>query len=66
MYDLLIDTIPPKRTYIKYISTKKEKNKYTDYVCDYYQCSPKEANEYIELKGEEWAKSIVKQFGGNI
>lgn len=68
MYDILIDVIPPKSGYIRYISNKKasEDSEYVTAVCDYYQCSPKEASEYIDIKGEEWAKEILMQFGGKV
>lgn len=67
MYDILVDIIPPKSGYIKYISNKKsEEDAYVLCISEYYQCSLKEAKEYISVKGEEWAKDIVKQYGGKV
>jgi hypothetical protein len=66
MYELLVDVIPQQKGYIKYISNKKKEKDYVSHICDYYQCSPKEAEEYIKIKGEEWAKEIVTQFGGKL
>lgn len=66
MYDLLIDLIPAQRGYIKYVSTKKKENEYIDYICDYYSCSPSEAQEYLEIKGEEWAKELINEYGGKL
>jgi len=65
MYDILVDIIPENNSYIKYTTTKKEECKFTSYICDYYQCSPKEALEYISIKGDEWAEDIMKQMVGN-
>ena len=68
MYDILIDVIPPKSGYIRYVSNKKnsDDSEYVSAICEYYQCSPKEAEEYIDLKGEEWAKEVTKQLGGRV
>jgi hypothetical protein len=68
MYDILIDVIPPKSGYIRYVSNKKsdEESEYISCVSEYYQCSIKEAKEYISIKGDEWAKEILKQFGGKV
>lgn len=66
MYELLVDMIPPKQGFIKYVSNKKKEHEHIPFICEYYQCSPKEAAEYIDLKGEEWAKEIVKEYGGKI
>jgi hypothetical protein len=66
MYDLLIDLIPPQRGFIRYVSTKKKENEYIDYICDYYQCSPVQAAEYLKIKGEEWAKQLINEYGGKL
>jgi hypothetical protein len=66
MYEILVDVIPPKKTFIRYVSTKKKESEYIPFICEYYQCSPKEAEEYVKIKGEDWAKDIVKQFGGKL
>ena len=66
MYELLVDIIPPKQGYIKYVSNKKKDNEYIPFICNHYECSPKEAAEYLDLKGEDWAKEIVKAYGGKL
>jgi len=66
MYEILLDVIPVSTGYIQYVSNKKKANEYVPFVCEFYDCSEKDALEYIDLKGEEWAKDIVKQFGGTV
>lgn len=64
MYDLLLEVIPKNSNFIKFIGPKKETIKYIEFIEAYFECSRKEAIEYINLKGEDWASEIMKEFGG--
>jgi hypothetical protein len=64
IYKLLVDIIPENRNFVKFIGPKKESNEYIEFIENYFECSRKEALEYISLKGEDWAKSIMQEFGG--
>lgn len=48
LYDILVDIIPPKKTFIKYISTKKSESEYIPFICEYYQCSPKKQKNMLK------------------
>ncbi len=65
LYKLLIEMIPKAKTYdgfVKSISTEDDDN--IKYVSMFYECSLKEAREYIAILGKEWAKEIRNRFGG--
>lgn len=65
MYQALVQLIPKDNTFHKWIkSNGQEKSDYAEYVSKYFLCSEKEAIEYIQLQGEDWAKSIKSKFGG--
>jgi len=56
--------IPKKKRFFKYVKgIRKSKSKYQEYVARYYKCSNKEADEYIAMLGDDWAKNIKKEFG---
>ena len=71
MYKLYINVIPKGKYYLKYIKGKGE-DKYEDFLVDLikkdFQCSEKEANEYIEVlysirEGRENIKYICEKYG---
>ena len=71
MYKLYISVIPKGKYFLKYIKGKGE-DKYEDFLVDLikkdFQCSEKEANEYIEVlystrEGRENIKYICEKYG---
>jgi len=63
MYTALIGLIKEDRTFYKYIKpNKKENNTNVDSVSRYYQISNREAQDYIDVMGTEWAKIINEKF----
>lgn len=66
MYKLLIELIPVTKTFDKYISSNSNSSEYEKCVSDYFQCNTKEAKEFIELMGIDWAKEIKRSFGGQL
>jgi hypothetical protein len=63
IYTLLIELIP-KTQYSQFIKSHKEHFEYEKDVADYYQCSLKDAREYIKLMGSAWAEEIHRSYGG--
>ena len=70
MYKLYISVIPKGKYFLKYIKGKGE-NKYEEFLVDLikkdFQCSEKEANEYIEVlystrEGRENIKYICEKY----
>jgi hypothetical protein len=64
LYIALIHFIPKDIAYYKYIkNVTEEKGEDIDFISRYYECSNKEAQEYLEIMGDEWAKQIKEKFG---
>ena len=70
MYTLYINILPKERVFLKYIKGKKE-NKYEPFLVDLiskeYQCSNRQAIEYIEVlyatkEGRETIKYICERY----
>lgn len=64
MYKLLIDIIPKKKSFDKYLSNKTNYSENVDFISKYFMISKREAQGYINEKGEEWAIEIKSKFGG--
>jgi hypothetical protein len=64
MYKLLVNYIPKTNTYDQFVKTHSSKEVYEEDVAEYYQCSIKEAREYINIMGIDWAEKIHKSYGG--
>ena len=63
-YKLLIELVPETNSFDGYIKPKSERAQYESDVSEYYECSLKEAREYIDIMGIEWATEVHKSFGG--
>lgn len=64
MYWFLTTIIPKDKTFYKWISQAKEKESpLIGLVATYYECSHKEAEEYVNIMGTAWAKEIQEKFG---
>ncbi len=66
LYKLLVKVIPKQQSFDKFISNKTTYSAYAAPVSSYFQVSKREAQSYIDSKGEEWAKEIQQKFGGKI
>lgn len=66
-YKLLIELIP-KITYDnnRFIKTNINEVENENYVADYFECSIKQAREYINIMGSGWANKIKNTYGGQL
>jgi sulfatase maturation enzyme AslB (radical SAM superfamily) len=64
MYKLLIELVPETNSFDGFIKAKTDKEQYEEEIAQYYECSIKEAREYVKIMGLEWAEQIHKSFGG--
>jgi len=66
LYELYCFIIPQsKNTYSPYIKSKNKKYKpeVPQYIAQYFECSIKEAEEYIKLTNQNWVESILSSMG---
>lgn len=66
LYELYCFIIPQsKNTYSPYVKskTKKYKAEIPHYVSQYFECSLKEADEYIRLTDQKWIEGILTSMG---
>ena len=64
LYKLLLEIVPTTRSYDAYIkSDKEEVQESATLVATYYECSIKEANEYIKLMGDAEVVVLKSRFG---
>lgn len=64
LYRLLLCVIDKDYKFYPWIKSQKvESNDNIDIVAKYFECSKKEADEYINILGNEWAKSISDKYG---
>jgi succinate dehydrogenase flavin-adding protein (antitoxin of CptAB toxin-antitoxin module) len=64
MYQSLTFWVPKDSRFYKWISKETaEKDEVSPYVSKYFSCSLKEAKEYVNIMGIEWAESIKEKFG---
>ena len=65
-YKLYLDVLPKKKTWDKYIKSKKEE-KYDknvlEYLARYYQVSNREVKDYLEILSKEEVSDILKKYG---
>tara|TARA_A100001201_G_C4060499_1_gene192541 strand:- start:376 stop:678 length:303 start_codon:yes stop_codon:yes gene_type:complete len=66
VYQFYIDVIPRSRTFLRYVKSKK-KSKVEPWVMkhltDYFECSTREVEEYLELLTKEQVTSIIMKYG---
>lgn len=64
MYTFLCQVIPKKKRFFRYIKGSKQASDSTlSWVSRLYNCSKKEAQEYIDILGPDWGEEIKKSFG---
>jgi hypothetical protein len=64
LYKLLIEIVPVTRSYDAYIKSESEEiSEDIHKVAEFYECSLKEAKDYVRLMGNEWLTSLKSKFG---
>jgi len=64
MYDLLLEVIPRKKRFFKYVKGINIGDEDSlIFVARAYSCSIKEARDYVSVMGSRWAGDIQKDFG---
>jgi hypothetical protein len=67
MYKLLIEMVPITKSYDPYVKSDRESiSDDAKMVAEYYQCSVKEANDYINIMGVDWVRLLKSKFGTTI
>ena len=64
LYILLCDLIPYTKSFDPYTTKTMTTLENESYVSEYFQCSKKEAREYISICGDSWAEEVKLSFGG--
>ena len=68
VYKWYCNILPKQKRFNKYIKGKKS-NKYPDWVinifCKYFECSKKEAVEYLYLMNKSEIKNVLEKYGTN-
>ena len=65
VYNIYLYTIPKKDMWLKYIKSTKTKRQEAmlKYIATYYECSLGEAEEYIDILGNNGVFTILKKLG---
>ncbi len=65
VYNIYRDIIPKRKIWLQYIKSKSEKfdPELLGYVAQYYECSEREAKQYIPMLKNEQLKDILEGFG---
>lgn len=65
LYNIYKEMLPKNKTYFKYLKSKrKPKSKeLIAHFCDYFECSAREANDYITLLKKKDIKKILTSRG---
>ncbi len=67
-YEYYLNTIPKRKQYFKYIKKKKDlSDEDKKYIAEYFECSIREAEMYINLMKEEEVKDLLNiyKYGKN-
>jgi|SaaInlStandDraft_2_1057019.scaffolds.fasta_scaffold223207_2 hypothetical protein len=64
-YEFLREFIPKRKSYFKYIKNKKEKftKELKEHIATYFECSLKEASQYLNLLSPKEIEGILRQMG---
>ena len=66
VYQFYIDIIPKGRTFLRYTKSKKKSKveKWAmEHLVDYFQCSTREIEEYLNILTKEQVTSIIMKYG---
>jgi hypothetical protein len=67
LYKLLLLIVPRTKSFDGFTKgMNREDDENIKYVSLYFECSLKEAREYITILGSEWAQGIRNRFGGKV
>lgn len=67
-YKLLIELIPrvTGNSYTQYVRPNKDEVEYEKFVAEHFEITLKQAREYINIMGADWAKQIKHTYGGKL
>jgi len=66
-YEYFLNLLPQNNIYFNYIKKPKEDMKEElQLIMRYYECSKKEAEEYIQLLDDKQIKNVVNKFKGGV
>ena len=66
LYQFYTHVLPRGRTFLRYVKSKKKSKveKWAmEHLVDYFQCSTREVEEYLELLTKEQVTSIIMKYG---
>ena len=66
VYQFYIDVLPKGRTFLKYTKSKHKSKVNTwvmEYLCEYFECSSKEVDDYLEILTPQQVETIIMKFG---
>ena len=66
VYQFYTDILPKGRTFLRYTKSKKKSKveKWAmEHLVDYFQCSTREVEEYLELLTKEQVTTIIMKYG---
>ena len=65
VYQFYCNLLPKKKTYLRYLSSKKEKtnDKVVPFIMEYFEVSKLQAADYYDLMTKEDLKLLLKKFG---
>lgn len=64
LYQLLLHAVPRDTRYHQYIQTKEEEiHQELAIIQKFFECSKREAQEYVKIMGDEWAKKFITKCG---
>lgn len=64
LYELLLHLVPRDNRYHPYIKSKEEDiHQELKIIQKFFECSKREAQEYVEIMGDEWAKKFITKCG---
>jgi len=67
LYQALIDLIEEDKRFHKYISTSgTKKNEFVSCIAKHYEIPERQAKEYFEIMGEEWASKILDLYSSGV
>jgi len=66
VYQFYIDVLPRGRTFLKYTKSKhksKVNSWVMEHLTDYFECSSKEVDDYLEILTPQQVKTIIMKYG---
>ena len=63
-YKMLVKIIPVTKSFDAYVNSSIDKDERIAKISEYFECTHKEAREYLDIAGDEWCASLIQTFGG--